>query len=204
MTMTGERRLRAAIVASIIACLAGNVAAAERDGITVKVTYYEITGETPRDMFLSMVKHGPKDGFRSRAIAQTQYHTDWSTTLSYTKGVCRVVRAEPRATITYIYPRRPAGMSPSVSGRWDRFMAGIVRHERQHGRYVREMLGEAKKSILGLKINGDEDCRRTRAEMKRRVSRIHDLYEAKQRAFDVREHRDGAKIDKLIKAFVNE
>jgi predicted secreted Zn-dependent protease len=196
--------LRLAILASVIACLAGSVAAAERDGITAKVTYYAISGETPRDMFLSMVKRGPKGGFGSRAIAQTQYHTDWSTTLSYANGACRVVRAEPRTTITYIYPRRPDGMSKSVGKKWDRFMTGIMRHERQHGRYVREMLAEAKKSILGLKIHGDENCKQTRAEMKRRVSRIHDLYEAKQRAFDVREHRDDANIDRLIKAFVNE
>jgi len=193
--------LRYASAALFAACFAGGATAAERDGITVKVRYYEITGETPRELFLSMVKHGPKDGFSSRAIAQTQYHTDWSTTLSYANGACRVVRAEPRATITYIYPQPPANMRNAR--RWNRFMAGIMRHERQHGRYVREMLAEAQKSITGLKIAGDEDCKRTRAEMKRRVNRIHDLYEAKQRAFDVREHKDGANIDRLIKAFVN-
>ena len=196
--------MRAAILASIIACVAGGVAAAESDGITVKVQYYEISGETPRDMFLSMVKRGPKDGFRSRAIAQTQYHTDWNTALSYAKGACRVVRAEPRASIDYIYPKPPENMSKSIEKRWNRFMKGIMRHEQQHGRYVRKMLDEAQKSIVGLKIEGDEDCSRTRAEMKRRVSRIHDLYEARQRAFDEREHRDGANIDRLIKAFVNE
>ncbi|MCO5063095.1 MAG: DUF922 domain-containing protein [Rhizobiaceae bacterium] len=196
--------MRTAILASLIVCLAGGVCAQEREGITVKVTYYDITGDTPRDMFVSMVKRGPKDGFRSRAIAQTQYHTEWNTTLSSSNGVCRVTRAEPRAIITYIYPKQPSGMNKSTTARWNRFMAGITRHERQHGRYVREMLAEARKSILGMKTENDESCRRTRAEMKKRVNRIHDLYEAKQVAFDEREHKDGANIDRLIKAFVGD
>jgi len=200
--MGSEAILRHTLSVLLIVCFAGGVAAAERDGIVVKVERYDISGETPRELFLSMVKRGPKDGFRSRAIAQTQYHTDWSTTLSYANGACQVVRAEPRATITYIYPQPPAAMRNTR--RWNRFMAGIMRHERQHGRYVHEMLAEARKSILGLNAAGDEDCNRTRAEMKRRVGRIHDLYEVKQRAFDVREHKDGANIDRLIKAFVND
>ncbi|RFC68737.1 MULTISPECIES: DUF922 domain-containing protein [Mesorhizobium] len=194
--------LRYGLSAVLVASFAGGVVAAERDGIVIKLQHYDIAGETPRALFVSMVKRGPKDGFRSRAIAQTQYHTDWNTKLSYGKGACRVVSAEPRATITYIYPQPPA--ETRTTRRWNRFMAGIMKHERQHGRYVREMLAEARKSILGLKTASDPDCKRTRAEMKRRVSRIHDLYEDKQRAFDVREHKDGATIDRLIKAFVND
>ncbi|MBX3597075.1 MAG: DUF922 domain-containing protein [Rhizobiaceae bacterium] len=197
--------MRYAALAAAIALSSGVAGAAEPKGFTVKVDYYEVSGDTPRDLFLAMVKRGPKDGyFRSRAIAQTQYHTEWDTKLIYAKGVCRVSKADPHATITYIYPRQPAGLSRDVERRWKRFMAGIVRHERQHGRYVRDMLAEARKAIIGLKTAGDKDCSRTRAEMKRRVSRIHSKYEAMQREFDVIEHQDGATIDRLIKAFVND
>lgn len=191
-------------LAALILCGSAGDAAAESGVIVEKMKRYEITGRTAEELFQSMTKHGPRAEHSSRAIAQTQYKTDWNATLSYVNGACRVTKADPGATITYIFPQLPPGIDPAIKQRWAKFMAGIEKHERQHGKYVRAMLRDAKKSITGLSIKGDQNCQRTHNEAKRRVDRIHEAYEAKQREFDRREHQDGANIDRLIRAFVRE
>ncbi len=101
-------------------------------------------------------------------------------------------------SLTYTYPQPGRSMSPEMTRRWQRFMAGVKKHEEKHGSIAREMVRAAEASVKGLKISNDPGCRKTRVEVKKRADRVYATYEARQLKFDAREHRDGGNIDHLI------
>ena len=190
-------------VSAAIACVALSPSASHAaGGVTSKTTYYSIPGANGMQLYLSMVKRGPRHGLLSRAIAQTSYRVAWDAQVEWANGVCRVTSARPTLSITYAYPKPTERISPQVKARWNRFMAGVRRHEETHGRLARQMVDAAYKSVRGLKIAGDTSCRKTQREMKRRANATYALYEARQVRFDEVEHRDGGNIDRLILALI--
>jgi predicted secreted Zn-dependent protease len=64
------------------------------------------------------------------------------------------------------------------------------------------MMRAAERSAVGLKTNDDPSCYKTRREAQRRIGAVSAQYEAKQRAFDVREHRDGGHVEHLVMALI--
>jgi predicted secreted Zn-dependent protease len=172
------------------------------EGITVKTKTYGIGGKTGKDLLLSMNRSGPKHGFLSRAIAQTQYKTNWDVKIEVDEGTCRLIYARPSLAITYSYPRPSDNLSPAMRKRWQVFMAGVVKHEEQHGRYAIQMIRTAEKAVAGIRFANDPQCRKAGAEIKRRVARIYENFEAKQVVFDRREHKDNGNIERLIRRLV--
>lgn len=167
-------------------------------GMKVQTKHYSIAGSTGLQLYASMVKRGPRHGFTSRAIAQTAYTVEWDAEVQSVAGSCRVVAARPTVSITYTYPKLAGAVSPGLQKRWNRFMAGVRKHEEKHGRIARQMVDEAVRSVRGLKMAGDPNCRKTRAEIKRRAKQTYTRYEAQQVLFDKVEHKDGGAIDRLI------
>lgn len=190
-------------VVAAAACMALSMPASYAAGaVNSRTTYYAISGSNGMQLYLSMVRRGPRHGLLSRAIAQTSYRVEWDARVEAADGVCRVTSARPKLSITYAYPRPAEKMSPAVKARWNRFMTGVRRHEETHGRLAQQMVDAAYKSVRGLKIAGDSSCRKTRREMKRRTDAAYALYEARQVRFDEVEHRDGGNIDRLILALI--
>lgn len=182
-------------------CLALSAAsAAER--VSIKTKYYSVSGSTGLQLYASMVKRGPRQGFTSRAIAQTAYTVNWNAQVKSSGGTCRVASAVPQISITYTYPKPAGPVSPALQRRWSRFMVGVRKHEEKHGRLAREMVDVAVRSVRGLKMANDPSCRKLRADIKQRAHAIYDKYEARQQKFDEIEHRDGSNIDRLIGALV--
>ena len=70
----------------------------------------------------------------------------------------------------------------------------------------REAILDAATSILnrlgvkGLTLGKDPKCRRAQAEAKRRIAAVYAKYEARQLAFDAREHQGGGRVEKLLLA----
>ena len=58
------------------------------------------------------------------------------------------------------------------------------------------------RSIRGLKVADDPLCYKTRREARRRIKDAYAVYEAKQNAFDAREHRNGGHVEHLIIALI--
>lgn len=185
----------AALAAGAILCATGIAGAAS---ISTTTKTYAISGKTGAGLLLSMNKRGPKHGFLTRAIAQTQYQIEWDVKLGVQNGACTVTRARPRMAMSYTYPQPSENLTPDLRRRWNRFMVGVRAHEQQHGRYATQMVNAAERSVRGVRVPNDPNCRKASALIKKRVANIYEDYEAKQIVFDKREHRENGNIHRLI------
>jgi predicted secreted Zn-dependent protease len=186
-----------------IAALCGSAAAASAGSkVVVKTRTYDITGTTGLALMEAMDRKGPKHGFMTHAIAQTGYTVDWDLDAGQDNGVCRMRRANGTLNLFYTYPRVASATTPALQKRWKRFFAGVRAHEETHGRIAREMMRATERSIRGLKVADDPLCYKTRREARRRIKDAYAVYEAKQNAFDAREHRNGGHVEHLIIALI--
>ena len=89
-------------------------------------------------------------------------------------------------------------MPPNLQRRWVRFMAGVRKHEETHGQLARQMVGAAEKSLTDISYAKDRRCRKTQAELKKRIALIYAKYEARQIEFDRVEHGEGGNVERLV------
>lgn len=187
----------------ITACIAGAacalaVPAAAGVKVGVKTEHYEISGRSGEALVAAMDRNGPKHGFLARAIAQTRYSVGWDLEWAEKAGSCKARKVTGNLSITYIYPKVGGAVDPALRKRWERFMAGVRRHEETHGTIAREMVAAAERAISRIATTGDPGCVRVRSEVKRRVDAIYADYEARQLRFDEVEHKSGGNVEKLI------
>ncbi|QPC94004.1 DUF922 domain-containing protein [Mesorhizobium sp. INR15] len=168
--------------------------------VVIKTRTYAISGTSGEALVASMNRHGPHHGFLTRAIALTSYTKDWDLDLVQAEGSCRIKRAKGTLNLTYTYPRLTSVLPPVLGRRWKRFFAGVQAHEQTHGSIAKQMMKAAERSLTGLALQADAQCIKTRREARRRTDAIYDEYEARQNAFDAREHRDGGHVDRLVGA----
>ena len=79
-------------------------------------------------------------------------------------------------------------------------MAGVHRHEETHGRIARQMVNAAEKSVSAIGYKNDRSCRKTQAELKKRIADVYARYEARQVEFDTIEHGEGGNVERLVSA----
>lgn len=192
------RRLVFAVGLGMITSLAFTAMASATISVKTKVTTYSITGKTGDALLDAMDRRGPKHGFLTRAIAQTSYTISWSVDWREKASSCRVADAAAVLSISYNYPQVSGPMSASLKRRWNRFMTGVRKHEETHGRIARQMVNAAEKSIAGLSFKNDRGCRKTQAEVKKRVAKVYAKYEARQVEFDRVEHDEGGNVEGLV------
>jgi predicted secreted Zn-dependent protease len=176
------------------------IAAEASAGVSVKTktgTYY-IGGKNGGELLDAMDRLGPKHGFLTHAIAQTSYAIAWDIDWKEQAGTCRVANAAATLTINYTYPHVRGAISPDLQRRWNRFMAGVRKHEQTHGRLARQMVDAAEKAVSGLSYGDDRRCRKTQAELKKRIAMAYAKYEARQIAFDDVEHAEGGNVEGLV------
>ncbi|MDX8512271.1 DUF922 domain-containing Zn-dependent protease [Mesorhizobium captivum] len=170
--------------------------------VLVQTRSYDIQGNSGAALIAAMDGKGPKHGFMTHAIAQTAYTVDWDLDAGQDNGFCRLRRANGTLNLFYTFPRMASPSTPVLKKRWNRFFAGVRAHEETHGRIAREMMRVTNRSITGLKVADDPNCYKTRREARRRIQAAYAVYEAKQNAFDAREHRDGGHVEHLIAALM--
>jgi len=188
--------LRAAALAVAGVCLAGSAAASVE--VKVKTTSYSISGKNGKALLRAMNRKGPRYGFTTRFWAPTAYTAAWRFDWQKRSGACRIADAWAVVTITYTYPEVSHPMSADLRHRWNRFMAGVRRHEETHGRMGRAMVAAAERQLKGLSYRNDPGCRKTRAEAQRRIASTYAIYEARQVEFDRAEHAKGGNVDRLM------
>ena len=184
-----------------IACLLPgmNLAVHASEAVTVREKHFAISGSTGADLYASIGRNGPHN-----AIAHTSYTLTWSRRrLVPEGGGCRLAAARPIVTITYTYPK-PGGKLPAATRKlWDAFIAGVRKHEEEHGRMIREMLADLRASIADITIADDPACRKAKLEMTRRVKDATLAQKQRSRAFDRIELSDGGTVHRLVMALVN-
>ena len=185
------------LLLAVVVGLAAAASASAGPKILVTTKTYPVAGDDGAALVKAMDRTGPRQGFMTRAIAQTSYTVDWDLQVARTKDACRLARAEPTLHVNYIFPRAD-NLPPALAKRWKRFMAGVRKHEKTHGRIAAEMVRAAARSVSGLTYAQDPACDRTRREAWRRIDAIYAKYEARQVAFDGREHAAGGQVEKLV------
>lgn len=175
-------------------------------GVTVseKTRNYDIQGTSGAALLDAMDRQGPKHGFLTRAIAQTRYSIAWTIEWGETRTACRVKSIDGDLAITYTYPRVAEELSPDMTRRWHKFLSGVRKHEKAHGDLARQMAAAVEKSVAKLTIRNDRGCRKSRREVKRRMTAIYADYEARQIRFDAKEHRERGRVEALIAALSGE
>lgn len=187
-----------------VALTAGLANAAQAGGrITERVAPYAIEGTTGAALYASIGERGPQVDGRGRTIAHTTYTLTWRRDYRRDGDGCVLASAVPNLVITYTLPkpaeRLPADMQPS----WDRFIAGIRRHEENHGLFVKDAVARIEAETVGLRVAGDADCRKTRAAVQERLVPIAESLRLRHRAFDAVEMSDGGAVQSLILSLVN-
>jgi len=177
-------------------------AGAARADVSVKTKYYDIKGKTGLELFYDMNRKGPRHGFLTKAIAQTQFKTDIKGDLVYSNGVCRTRGAEMMMQITYVYPRPVDKLDSSLARRWKRFQASNIVHEEMHGRLAKKMVADVNRAMRGFKLADGQSCRKANAKLMKELDRIIVAYNKSQVDFDKREHRDGGPVEKSVLALV--
>ncbi|MDX8517080.1 DUF922 domain-containing Zn-dependent protease [Mesorhizobium dulcispinae] len=170
--------------------------------VLVQTRTYDIAGNSGAALVEAMDSKGPKHGFMTHAIAQTAYTVDWELGVIQDKGSCRLKQANGTLNLFYTFPRVASPATPALKNRWDRFFVGVRAHEETHGRIARQMMRATERSITGLKVADDPYCYKTRREARQRIQAAYAEYEARQNAFDAREHRDGGHVEHLVAALI--
>lgn len=192
--------MRKLVIAGVALCACAPFVGAAEAGVKVRTVEktYSIAGATGDQLLTEMDRKGPKHGFLTRAIAQTRYVVSWDIAWSAERGGCRVDQVEAKLDVTYTFPRVSTRMTPALRKRWDTFLSGVRKHERVHGIVARRMVEAAERSVSGVAVKRDPNCRLARAEVKRRVDAAYRKYEAQQHRFDDVEHRDGGNVARLV------
>jgi len=192
---------------AILACLAAIVplcgfatAASAGTKVLVKTRTYDIAGKTGAALVEAMDHKGPRHGYMARAIADTAYTVNWDLDVERENGVCHLRQADGVLDLTYTYPRLASPASSALERRWKRFFAGVRAHEQTHGRIAMRMMRATERSIRGLKLADNVFCTGTHREARRRINATYAEYEARQNAFDAREHRTGGHVEHLVDA----
>jgi predicted secreted Zn-dependent protease len=185
-----------------LALVFASVPALAAPKVTVQVSYYDIAGKSGSELLRSMDRKGPRHGFMGRAIAQTRYKIKWSGSLGERDGKCRVAKSDVRLEISYVYPRIPDKAQGALRGRWDRFLADVVRHEQRHSKIAREMATEVDAMIRTYKPAKGTNCNAAERELRRRFDVIYAKHDKRQREFDATEHREGGHVDAMVHALV--
>jgi len=166
----------------------------------VQTRTYDIAGSSGAALVEAMDSKGPRHGFMTHAIATTAYTVDWDLDAGQGNGFCRIRGVNGTLNLSYTFPHLAPPATPALKRRWNRFFAGVRAHEETHGRIAREMMRATERSIAGLRVANDPSCYKTRHEAQLRIRAVYAEYEAKQNAFDRREHSKGGHVEHLIAA----
>jgi predicted secreted Zn-dependent protease len=164
---------------------------------------YSISGSTPIDLYESIGLNGPVIGEGRRTIAVTRWELKWRRDYQPDGNACVLKSALPFLTITYALPKPKAKLPENVARLWKTFSEGVAAHEKVHGQDVIAMVDGVIVETVGLRVEGDPDCKLIRSEVLKRVEAANEAYKAKARAFDQVEMSKNGNVQQLILGLVN-
>ncbi|THK39393.1 DUF922 domain-containing protein [Ensifer sp. MPMI2T] len=167
-----------------------------------KVQTYAISGETGAELYASIGERGPKLG-PVRAIAHTDFKLTWTRKYEPQGDACVLSTARPKLTITYMLPRPAKALPEGARENWETFIAGVHKHERVHGDFIKDMVRQIESASVGLTVPDDPTCRKIRTELTKRLGALSLAQRQRSRDFDQVELSDGGNVHQLILKLVN-
>lgn len=194
-----------AAVASFLAALLIPLAAEAQSGSwkpSEQIKTYAISGNSGIELYRSIGERGPQAGVQ--AVAHTTFKLTWRRDYRpQADGACVLATARPNLTIIYTWPKAPGKLPPDVAASWQRFIAGVEKHERVHGEHILDMVRKIEAYSVGLRAEDDPKCQKVRAVLQQRLKELSDEQRQRGRDFDRQELTDGGAVHQLILALVN-
>lgn len=166
---------------------------------TERVVTYAISGADGRALYDQIGRKGPRVGVGQRpVIAHTTFDLKWGRDYRKDGAGCRMSRVQPFLSITYTLPDA-RGLSGGLSRKWQTFIAGIDRHERQHGAYARMLAEEILAQTKDLTTDSDNaNCDGLRQAVQREVADAFGRYKSRNADFERTEMSSGGNVQQLI------
>lgn len=178
--------------------------AAESWAPVYRTVTYPVDGGSGIALYESIGHRGPVIGKgKIRAIAHTGFRLTWTRKYEVIDGACVLTVAVPKLVITTTLPKARQKLDGPVAENFNRFVAGIAAHERQHGVLIETMTRKIEAATRGLSIANDPGCVKIRQEMTRRLGALSNEQQQLSNAFDATEMAPGGTIEKLVLALVN-
>lgn len=189
------------ILGVLLAALPMTAGAEWRAVETVKT--YAISGTSGPQLYASIGQRGPTVGGLMRAIAHTSFKLTWTRKYEKRDNSCVLAIARPKLIITYVLPKPASNLAAPTRENWQKFISGVQAHERVHGDFIKEMVGEIEKATLGLTVPDDPGCTKIRTEMTRLLTAISQAQRQRSVDFDRVELTNGGNIHQLVLELVN-
>lgn len=186
-----------------LACLAvlALLLPARAEVIETTVTY-PVRGTSGAALYAAIGHSGPKLG-KTRAIAHTGFRLTWRRDYRPRGTDCVLAAAVPKLVITTTLPKPVDPLPPAVKASWDRFLQGMIAHEKVHAEFIRALARDIEKATVGLAVSNDPGCRKIRASLPALLKPISDAERRQHRDYDAREMRPGGPVEQLILDLVN-
>ncbi|WP_083649485.1 DUF922 domain-containing protein [Salaquimonas pukyongi] len=168
--------------------------------VSVKTTYYPISGKSGKALNASMLRGGSNRISLSHAVAATETELDFGEPkISIKKGKCIVEDVDVYLKIRYIYPKwKGRGAAKTqVRKRWDAFWRELKRHEENHGEIAKAGAKALEKELMRMKGNVALGCADFGGFARLRLDAIIRKTARAQRNFDRREYAASSKISRL-------
>ena len=162
-----------------------------------RVEPYAVQGATGMEIYQSIGERGPKLGV-ARVIAHTGFKLTWTRKYERRGNACVITVNKPKLIITYTLPKLKSKLSEPLKSRWETFIAGVTRHEKVHGDFIKDMVKEIEAMSVGLTVDNDPDCRKIRPVLQARLGELSDAQRTRSRDFDQIEMSEGGNVHQLI------
>ena len=186
------------IFVTLFALLSLAVSAHAAGSVEERVVTYPVSGRTGAELYESIGRDGPVLSNGRSTIAHTTFKLTWRRDYRPKNGGCVLAGAVPRLIITYTLPKPSGKLPPDVAASWQRFIGGILAHEKVHGDQIRAMVEAIRAESIGLFEPGDAKCKRIYGSLEPKLKALSDQRQAQSRAYDKVEMAPGGPISRLV------
>lgn len=194
------RETGAAILTAVCLALGGTCLASAKVKVSVKTTYYPVSGKDGKALNASMLSGGSSRIRLNHAVAATETELDFGEPkIAVKNGKCVVEDVDVYLSIRYIYPKWQGRgrASPEVRKHWDAFWRELKRHEENHGEIARAGAKALEKQLMRMNGNVAIGCADFGSFARVRLDGIIRKTAMAQRNFDRREYAASSKISRL-------
>ena len=191
------------IPATFLALLSLAVCAHAAGSVEERVVTYPVSGRTGAALYESIGRNGPVLSDGRSTVAHTTFKLTWRRDYRKQDGGCLLAGAVPRLIITYTLPKPSGKLPPDVAASWQRFIDGILAHEKVHGDQIRAMTEAIRAESIGLFEPGDANCKRIYGSLEPKLKALSDARQAQSRAYDKVEMAPGGPVERLILDLIN-
>ncbi len=156
-----------------------------RPSISIKHSFYSISGRSSYDLRGQMNKAGPGADGIIGSYARTKWEVKWRSGLTQIPGGCRIQNVTTSVHVTYIMPRwkNPVDGSPELREKWDKFAKALQIHEDGHKDHGIHAAQEIEADIARLRpLRSCNDMQRAANST---ASSILDKYRKKDLYYDI-------------------